>query len=95
MLGNAKLDENGEYHIGYKMITSFDTSYERNELYESNFPNDLSSGISLIFVYIDIIQYRTVGDAKAPLLRVIDSNRRIKNGSACSIESNLRKTSVI
>ena len=88
---NAKLDENGEYHIGYKMIPSFDASYEGNELYESHFPYDLSSGTSLIFVYIDIIQYQTVGDAKAPLLRVIDSNRRIKNGSACSIEPNHRK----
>ena len=88
---NAKLDENGEYHIGYKMIPSFDASYEGNELYESHFPYDLSSGTSLIFVYIAIIQYQTVGDAKAPLLRVIDSNRRIKNGSACSIEPNHRK----
>ena len=44
----------------------------------------LSSGTILIFVYIDIIQYQVVGDAKAPLLRVIDSNRRIKN----SIEPN-------
>ena len=70
---NAKLEENGEYRIGYKMIPSFDASYEGNELYESRFPYDLSSRTSLIFVYIDIIQYQTVGDAKAPLLRVIDS----------------------
>ena len=47
------------------MIPSFDASYEGNELYESHFPYDLSSGTSLIFVYIDIIQYQTVGDAKA------------------------------
>ena len=39
-----------------------------------------------------MIQYQTVGDAKAQLLRVIDSNRRIKNGSACSIEPNHQKT---
>ena len=87
---NAKLDENGEYHIVYK-IPSFDASYEGNELYESHFPYDLSSGTSVIFVYIDIIQYQTVGDAKARLLRVIDSNRRIKNGSTRSIEPNHRK----
>ena len=35
---NAKLDENGEYHIGYKMVPSLDASYEGNELYESHFP---------------------------------------------------------
>ena len=63
------------------MIPSIDASYEGNELYESHFPHDLSSGLSLSFVYIDIIQYQTVGDA----------NRRIKNGSACSIEPNHRK----
>ena len=88
---NPKLDENGEYHIGYKMIPSFDASYERNELYESHFPYYLSSGTSLIIFYIDITQYQTVGDSKVPLLRVINSNRRIKNGSACSIEPNHRK----
>ena len=88
---NAKHDEKGEYNIGYKMIPSFDASYEGNELYESHFPNDLSSGTSPIFVYIDIIQNQTVGDAKDPLLRVIDLNRRIKNGSACSIKPNHRK----
>ena len=32
-----------------------------------------------------------MGDTKAPLLRVIDTNRRVKNGYACSIESNHRK----
>ena len=39
----AKLDENGEYQIGYKMIPSFDASYERNKPYESHFSYDLSS----------------------------------------------------
>ena len=58
---NAKLDENREYHIGYKMIPSFGASYEGSELYESHFPYDLSSGTSLIFVYIDIFQFQTVG----------------------------------
>ena len=38
---NSNLDENGEYHIDYKMRPSFDTSYEGNELYESHFPYDL------------------------------------------------------
>ena len=29
---NAKLDENGGYHIGYRMIPTFDASYEGNKL---------------------------------------------------------------
>ena len=73
-------DENGDYHIGYKKIPSFDVSYEGNELYESQFPYDLTSGTSHVFVNFDILQYQNVGDAKAPLIRVIDSIRRIKNG---------------
>ena len=35
---NAKLDGNGENHIGYIMIPSFVAPYEGNELYESHFP---------------------------------------------------------
>ena len=64
-------------------------------MYESHFPYDLSSVMSLIFVYIDIIQYQIVGDAKVTLLRVIDSNRRIKISSACSIEPNHGKNFTI
>ena len=63
----------------------------RNELYEFLFPYDLSARTSLIFVFTDTVQYQTVGDAKAPLLLLIDLTRRIKNGSACRIEPNLPK----
>ena len=34
----------------------------------------------MIFVYIDIIMYQHVGDTRAPLLSIIDTSRRIKNG---------------
>ena len=40
---------------------------------------------------MDIIHYQIVGDTKAPLFRVIDTNRRVKNGYACSVEPNHRK----
>ena len=89
---NAKLDEKFQNHIDYKMMPFFDTSYERNELYESYFPYDLSSWKILFSVYIDITQSQTVRDARAPLLRVIDSNRRIKNGALHLI---IEKTSLI
>ena len=45
----AKLDENDEYHIGRKMIPYFDASHEGNELYESEFPHNFTSGTSLTF----------------------------------------------
>ena len=44
-----------------------------------------------MFIYLDIIHYQIVGDTKTPLLRVIDTNRRVKNGYACTIEPNHRK----
>ena len=41
--------------------------------------------------YLDIIHYQIVGDTKEPILRVLDTNRRVKNGYACTIEPNHRK----
>ena len=45
----------------------------------------------MMFIYLDIIHNQVVGETKEPLLRVIDTNRRVKNGYACSNESNHRK----
>ena len=45
----------------------------------------------MMLIYLDIIHYKFVGDTKAPLLRVIDTNRRVKNCYVCSIEPNHRK----
>ena len=42
----------------------------------------------MMFIYLDIIHYQILVDTKAPLLRVIDTNRRVKNGYVCSIEPN-------
>ena len=54
--------------------------------YYGEFPVDLCSGKHLIFIYTNIIEYQYVGDTKAPLLRVIDSKQRLKNGSVCELE---------
>ena len=35
-------------------------------------------------------QYQYVGDAKTPILRVIDSKQRVKNGSVCELEPTQR-----
>ena len=51
----------------------------------SDFPADLCTGKHLIFIDTNIIEYQYVGDAKAPLLRVIDSKQRLKNGSVCEL----------
>ena len=41
---------------------------------------------SIKFFFKGIIEYQYVGNAKAPLLRVIDSKQRLKNGSVCELE---------
>ena len=51
-----------------------------------DFPADLCAEKHLIFIYTNIIEYQYVGNAKAPLLRVIDSKQRLKNGSVCELE---------
>ena len=45
----------------------------------------------MMFIYLDIIRHQILDDTIAPLHRVIDTNRRVKNGYACSIEPNHRK----
>ena len=54
--------------------------------YYGDFPADLCAGKHLIFIYTNIIEYQYVGDAKAPLLRIIDSKQRLKNGSVGELE---------
>ena len=73
------------YHIGYKHST-----FTTQDLV-ADYPVDVCAGTQLMFIYMDIIHYQLVGDTKASLLRVIDTNRRMKNGYACTIEPNHRK----
>ena len=75
-------------HIGYKMDTIANKLMKKddNKAFMGDFPADLCAGKHLIFIYTNIIEYQYVGDAKAPLLRVIDSKQRLKNGSVCELE---------
>ena len=34
-----------------------------------------------MFLYVDIIEHQYVGNVKAPILKIIDTERRLKNGS--------------
>ena len=64
----------GYIHIGYKA----DKTLNRRQ---SDFPVDITCGSQLIFVYIDIIDYQNIGDVRAPVIKIIESERRFKNGS--------------
>ena len=59
---------------------------DEEKTFADEYPFDLSAGKQLIFIYVNIIEHQYVGDTKAPLIRVIDSKQRLKNGSPCEIE---------
>ena len=74
--------------IGYIMDTIANKLMKKDDIkaFMGDFPADLCAGKHLIFIYTNIFEYQYVGDAKAPLLRVIDSKQRLKNGSVCELE---------
>ena len=78
------------YHKDYKRGSSKYSTFTTQD-FIADYPVDVCAGTQLIFFYLDIFHYQIVGDPKAPLLRVIDTNRRVKNGYACTIEPNHRK----
>ena len=71
---------NGFVHIGYKTNFENGTSNTPNRHF-GIFPVDITCGSQLIFVYLDIIEYQHVGDSRAPILKNIESEGRLKNGS--------------
>ena len=88
ILGFEGVPDAGGIHIGYKMNTM---SNHSSRSFTADYPVDLAAGTELMFIYIDLIEYQYLGDTKAPLLRIIDTNRRMKNGTVCHIEPNHRK----
>ena len=76
-----------DYDISYKPGSSKHSTFTTQDLI-ADYPVDLSAGTQLMFIYMDTIHYQIAGDTKAPQLRVIDTNRRVKNGYACTIEPN-------
>ena len=86
ILSFKSISDGTGYHIGYK-----ESSHIHSTLTSQNLIYDYPVGTQTIFIYLDIINYQVVRDTKAPLLRVIDANRRVKNGYACGIEPNHRK----
>ena len=75
-------------NFGYKIDIIVNKLMKKDDtkFFMGDFPADLCAGKHLIFICTNIIEYQYVGDAKAPLLRVIDSKQRLKNGSVCELE---------
>ena len=93
ILGFEGVPDGNGFQIGYKMNTTADKLMKSDETkaYYGELPADLLPGKHLIFVYANIIEHQYVGDAKAPLLRAIDSKQGLKNGSVCEVEPTHRK----
>ena len=88
IVGSTGIADKHGVHIGYKKNTATSNKLMKSnetKAYYGEFPADLCAGKHLIFIYTNIIGYQYV-DAKAPLLRVIDSKQRLKNGSGCELE---------
>ena len=75
--GIRDISNHGFIHIGYKSENA-GNSLNRHV---GDFPVDITCGSQLMFVYIDIIEHQNVGDARAPVLKIIESERRLRNGS--------------
>ena len=73
----ASQDGGTGFHIGFKSKPHLQLTNNLNE-HDSDYLFDLSGGIELMFIYLDIIDYQHVGHSKAPLLRIIDTKRRLK-----------------
>ena len=75
--GIRDISNRGFIHIGYKSENA-GNSLNRHV---GDFPVDITCGSQLIFVYIDIIEHQNVGDVRAPIIKIIESERRLRNGS--------------
>ena len=78
ILGFNGIHVGSGYHIGYKMLETFEnltTADDEEETFAGDYHFDLSAGKQPIFIYVNIIEYQYVGDTKGPLIRVIDSKQ--------------------
>ena len=79
--GTSDPAHNGFVHIGYKTNLENGAPNSPNRHF-GIFPVDIACGSQLIFVYLDIIEYQHVGDSRAPILKIIESERRLRNGAS-------------
>ena len=82
---DAPFDDFTNYrHIGFKSNTVLFMQESVINEHTADHPVDITCGTQLLFVYADIIEYQYVGDTKAPILKIIDTERQLKNGSLVS-----------
>ena len=77
------------FHVAFNSKSHLQLTNNVNE-HDSDYPFDLSAGIELMFIYLDIIHYQHLGQSKSSLLRIIDTKRRLKNGKMGIVEPSHR-----
>ena len=87
-IGFKKIPGGNGNHIVYKTNPNANKPMKSNETkaYCGVFAANFCAEKHLIFFYTNKIESQYVGDTKAPLLRIIDSKQRLKNGSVCELE---------
>ena len=83
--GKKDNSHDGYIHIGYK-------SNKTLNRHQSDFPVDITCGSQLIFFYIDVIECQIIGDVRAPVIKIIESKRRLRNGSINTVTPIHHKT---
>ena len=78
----------GYFHIGYN-------SHKTLNRQQIDFPVDKTCGSQLTFVFIDLIEYQNIGDVRAAVIKIIESERRLRNGSINTVTSIHHKTFTI
>ena len=53
-----------------------DVAYDRNHARTSRRFSLVNGDINSVYIYCDILEHVTVGDTKAPLLRIVDKDRK-------------------
>ena len=89
--GTPNPAHNGFVHIGYKTNLENGAPNSPNRHF-GIFPVDITCGSQLIFVSLDIIEYQHVGDSRVPILKILESERRLRNGSLNTVAPVHHKT---
>ena len=90
LLGFKDVRDGTGYQLGYKQVSSNHSTFSTQYIF-AEYPVVVCAGTKLMFIYLDINHYQTVGDTKTTLLRGFDTNHQVQNGYAYTIEPNHRK----
>lgn len=82
------IDKNrGGYFIGSNKKVR-----ETSQPIRGEYPADITAGTNIFFIYCNIIEHQKIAGIKAPVLRVIDTKRKLKDGDLFNSSSTTHKS---